>query len=93
VLRDYLASVGAAEFRRVFSQYAAAAVSFELAVGERRLLIRDLPGADRSAAGQYFVRRNGAFVLDDAPGKERAKLERLLRAYREGRFRPSAGTG
>jgi hypothetical protein len=90
VLRDYLASVGEAEFRRVYSQYAATPVSMEVAVGERHLLIWDLPG---NAAGQFFVQRDGAFVLDEVPSEERRRLQRLLRAYREGKFRPSGGTG
>jgi hypothetical protein len=93
VLRDYMASVGEAEFRRVFAQYAVAPVSLELALGERRLLIWDLPGADRNIAGQYFIRRGRRFVMDEEPGPERARLQRLLRAYREGKLRPSGGTG
>ena len=90
VLGDYLASVGEAEFKRVYAQYAQAPVSVELAIGERHLLIWDLAG---SAAGQFFIRRDGAFLMDDVPGEERRRLQRLLRAYREGRFRPSGGTG
>ena len=93
VLRDYRASVGEAEFRRVFAQYAATPVALELALGDRRLLIWDLPGADRDIAGQYFIRRGRRFVMDEEPGAERAALQRLLRAYREGRLRPSGGKG
>jgi hypothetical protein len=93
VLRDYMASVGEAEFTRVFAQYAAAPVSLELALGERRLLIWDLPGAERNIAAQYFIRRDRRFVMDEEPGPDRAHLQRLLRAYREGRLRPSGGTG
>jgi hypothetical protein len=90
VLRDYLASVGDAEFRRVYAQYGASPLAVEIALGERHLLIWDLPG---SAAGQFFVRQEGAFLLDDVPSAERRRLQRLLRAYREGKFRPSGGTG
>lgn len=93
VLRDYLASVGEAEFRRVYAQYAASPVAVEIAVGERHLVIWDLTGAAREAAGQFFVRREGGFLLDDVPGAERRRLQRLLRAYRDGKFRPSGGTG
>jgi hypothetical protein len=90
VLRAYLASVGDAEFRRVYAQYAAVPIAAEVAIGERHLLIWDLPG---SAGGQFFIGRAGAFLLDDVPSAERRTLQRLLRAYRDGKFRPSAGTG
>ena len=89
VLRDYLASVGEAEFRRVFLQYAQAPASAELAIGERHLIIWDLAG---TPAGQFFVRREGGFLIDDVPNSDRLRLQRLLRAYRAGRFKPSGGT-
>jgi hypothetical protein len=89
VLRDYRQSVGGAEFRRVFADYAARRVVAELAIGERRLLVWDL---GRNIAGQYYVRAGERFVIDDVPSEERSELGRLLVAYRAGRLKPSAGT-
>lgn len=89
VLRDYQSRVGENEFRRVFAEYLAQPVVAELAVGERRLLIRRVEG---ELAGQYFVRAGNGFLLDDVPNGERAQLQRLLHDYRSGRLRLSAGT-
>ena len=89
VLRDYRQSVGDAEFRRVFADYAARRVIAELAIGERRLLVWDL---GKDAGGQYFVRAGDRFVIDDVPSTERSELRRLLVAYRAGRLKPLAGT-
>ena len=89
VLRDYLARVGDAEFRRVFAEYLAQPVIAEVAIGERRLLMRRIDGA---LVGQYFVRAAPGFVIDDVPGDERAKLQQVLRGYRSGRLRLSGGT-
>jgi hypothetical protein len=88
VLRDYRQSVGEAEFRRVFAEYAAHRVTMELAIGDRRLLVWDL-GAN--VAGQYYVRAGERFVIDDVPSEQRSELRRLLAAYRAGRLKPSAG--
>lgn len=95
VLRDYQASVGEPEFKRVFAEYSSAPnrIAAELAVGERHLVIWDLAGADHHLAAQYFVRSEGGFLLDDVPSEARLRLTRLLRAYRAGRIKPSAGTG
>lgn len=89
VLRDYRQSVGEAEFRRVFADYAAHRVVAELAVGERRLLVWEL---GKDVAGQYFVRAAERFVIDDVPSDARSELRRLLAAYRAGRLKPLAGT-
>ena len=89
VLRDYRQSVGEAEFRRVFAEYAAHRVALELAIGERRLLVWDL---GKEVGAQYFVRAGERFVIDDVPSAERSELRRLLMAYRAGRLKPSAGT-
>jgi hypothetical protein len=93
VLRDYMASVGEAEFRRVFAQYAVTPVSLEVALGERRLLIWELPGTERNIAGQYFIRRDRRFLMDEEPGPDRARLQQLLRAYRERKLRLSGEKG
>jgi len=88
VLRDYRMSVGEAEFRRIFAEYAKRQVVREIALGERRLLMWDL---DRELGAQYFVRADNRFLLDDVPNPERTELRRVLLAYRQGRIRPSAG--
>jgi hypothetical protein len=88
VLRDYHAAVGEAEFRRIFAQYAAQRVIAEIAIGERRLIVRDLGDAEHHLGGQYFIRTPAGFVLDDVPGEERSRLARVLAAYRAGRITP-----
>ena len=88
VLRDYRASVGEAEFRRIFAEYAARPIIAEVAIGERRLVIRDLDATPQHFAGQYFVREGNAFVIDDVPTAERAELARVLADYRAARIKP-----
>jgi hypothetical protein len=84
VLRDYRGSVGDAEFKRVFAQYRRSRVVDEIAIGDRRLLIWDLAEATQhELAGQYYVEVDGRFLMDDAPGKERAALTRVLQSYRK----------
>jgi hypothetical protein len=88
VLRDYRASVGEEEFKRVFSQYLQPEnrVIAEVALGPRRLLIWELGGAGRHLAGQYYVEVNEAvFLMDDLPSEERSKLRQVLEAYRKER--------
>lgn len=82
VLREYRDRVGDAEFRRVFGQYPRTPVA-EVAMGERRLLVWKL---EQGIAGQYYVRVEGRFVLDDSPNPERAELKKLLDAYRAGKL-------
>lgn len=90
VLRDYMDQVGEAEFRRVFAQYASPPnrLVAEVVIGERHLLVWDLANAGHRLAGQYFVRTGDGFLLDDAPSAERARLQRVLGAYRQGRIKP-----
>lgn len=88
VLRDYRASVGEAEFRRVFAEYAKRPVVREIALGDRRLVMWQL---DSELGAQYFVRAGDRFLLDDVPSAERTQLRRVLLAYRQGRIKPSAG--
>jgi hypothetical protein len=92
VLRDYLKSVGEAEFRRVFGEYARRRVIAEVAIGERRLLVWDLGDRGQHLAGQYFIRSPGGFLLDDVPNEERLHLTRVLRAYRSGQIKRADGT-
>lgn len=93
VLRDYRATVGETEFRRVFAAYAARPLVAEIAIGERRLLIWDLEDAAHNLGGQYFVRAGSGFVMDDVPSAERSSLQRVLGAYRARRIKPAGETG
>lgn len=83
VLRDYHASVGDAEFKRVFAEYLGSRIVDEIAIGNRRLLIWDLAEAAHQLAGQYYVEVDGRFLLDDVPSKERSALTRVLQFYRQ----------
>lgn len=84
VLRDYLRTVGEAEFRRVYAQYLQPPnrMAREIAIGPRRLLIWQL--GDR-LAGQYYIESDGGFLLDDRPGPERRALQALLAQERKER--------
>ena len=85
VLRDYRNAVGEEEFKRVFARYMAPAnrLVMEAAIGRRRLLVWDLSEAGNHLAGQYYVEVDGKFLLDDEPTEERAKLRRVLEAFRK----------
>jgi len=87
VLRDYRASVGEEEFKRVFAQYSAPEnrVIAEVALGQRRLIIWDLGQAAHHLAGQYYVEVDGRFLMDDEPSEERSQLRRVLDGYRKQR--------
>ena len=93
VLRDYRAQVGEEGFRQVFARYLEAGerVVAEVARGPHRLIIWDLGAPALPLAGQFYVESAGRFVLDDAPGAQRAQMQRILRHYREA-ARPSART-
>lgn len=85
VLRDYVAIVGEAEFRRVYAQYLEPRnrVIAEVAIGPRRLLIWDLETAGHKLAGQFYVETGGTFLIDDRPGPERLALQRVLAEHRK----------
>ncbi len=89
VLREYRASVGEDEFKRVFAQYFAPEnrLLAEVALGEHRLLVWDLGEAGHRLAGQYYVEVEGKFLMDDAPSEKRTQLRRVLEAYRTGKAR------
>ena len=93
VLEQYLASVGANEFRRVYGQYLFPEnrVVAEFAAGPRRLIIWDLGEAGHRLAAQYYVEVEGRFLMDDVPSPARARLGELLRAYRSA-SRPAGTT-
>ena len=84
VLRNYLASVGEDEFKRVFSEYASDAthVVAEAGIGAHRLIIWRLADPADHLAGQHYVMVEGRFRLDDEPSPVRADLQRVLQAYR-----------
>jgi hypothetical protein len=85
VLRDYKASVGEDEFKRVFAQYLDPQnrVIAEIAVGAHRLIVWDLGAAAHHVAGQYYVEVEGRFLMDDVPSETRANLRRVLQSYRK----------
>ncbi len=85
VLSDYRRSVGEDEFKRVFARYLAPAnrLIVEAAIGRRHLLVWDLVEAGNHLAGQYYVRVDGRFLLDDEPNEERSRLQRVLEQYRK----------
>lgn len=85
VLRDFRESVGHEQFRRVFARYLAPGnrLLAEAAIGDRRLLIWELGEADGHLAGQYFVRIEDRFLLDDIPNDGRSQLQQVLESYRK----------
>jgi hypothetical protein len=85
VLRDYLAIVGEAEFRRVYAQYLESRnrLVAEIAMGPRRLLIWDLASGGHRLAGQYYIEADGRFLMDDRPGPERLALQQVLAEHRK----------
>jgi hypothetical protein len=89
VLRDYLRSVGEAEFRRVYAEYLRPpnGVVAEIAIGPRRLLVWQL---GERLAGQYYIEADGTFVMDDRPGPERRALQNVLAQQRKERGAKSA---
>jgi len=87
VLREYRDWVGPDEFKRVYAQYFSprSRVVAEIGIEHHRLLVWRLDGSDH-LAGQFYAEIGGRFLLDDVPGVERARLRRLLEAYREGKL-------
>ncbi len=83
VLRDYRASVGDEEFKRVFAQYLQKRIIAEIAIGPRRLIIWELAEASNQLAGQFYVEAEGRFLMDDVPSEARSDLRRVLQSYRK----------
>jgi hypothetical protein len=85
VLRDYRASVGEDEFKRVFAQYLDPEnrIVAEIAIGPHRLIVWDLGAAAHHVAGQYYVEVEGRFLMDDVPSETRSNLRRVLQSYRK----------
>lgn len=84
VLREFRGRVGEQEFKRVYGEYFAPEnrVIAEVALGERRLLVWKLGSAGDRVVGQYYVRVDDRFVMDDERSAERAQLARSLSRYR-----------
>lgn len=85
VLRDYVAIVGEAEFRRVYAQYLEPRNQLvgEFAMGPRRMLVWNLETAGHRLAGQFYIEADGKFLIDDRPGPERLALQRVLAEQRK----------
>ena len=79
VLRDYMASVGEDEFKRVYAEYLSHPVVNEFAIGPRRLVMWQL---GERLAGQYYVQAGETFLMDDRPSEERTALRRVLESHR-----------
>ena len=86
VYREFRASVGEDEFKRVFGQYfyPENRLLAEIAIGRHRLLIWRLR-ENGHLAGQYYVETEGRYLMDDVPSDERTRLRRVLEAYRAGK--------
>jgi len=84
VLREFRSRVGDEEFKRVYGEYLAPEnrVVAEFALGPRRLLVWKLGTAGDRVVGQYYVRVDDRFLMDDERSPERAELARALAKYR-----------
>ena len=85
-LRESLAGWNAADFEHAYGRYFAPGnrIVGEAVIGNHRLLMWYLKDVDHLAA-YYFVEVNGKLLLDDVPSEARAKLRRVLEAFRSGR--------
>jgi len=83
----YRATVGEKEFKKVYSSYFQPAnpLVAEIAIGAHRLLIWRLGDAGNHLAGQFYVEKDGRFLMDDTPSETRTKLRRVLEDYRSGK--------
>ena len=86
VLREYRDSVGADEFKRVFTQYfyPENRLLAEIVIGNHSLLVWRLQDGASRIAGQYFVEVEGRYLIDDVPNDARTSLRWVLEAYRAG---------
>lgn len=86
VLSDYRESVGEAEFKRVFSQYYLPEnrLLAEVTIGPHSLLVWHLTG-QKHYAGQYYVRVEDRWLIDDVPNETRANLRKVLLSFRSER--------
>lgn len=85
VLLEYRDAVGEKQFRGVFAEYFLPEnrLLAEIAIEGHRLLVWSLQKGAR-IAGQYFVEIEGRWLIDDIPSEPRARLRRILEAYRAG---------
>jgi len=66
----------------------------EIVVDDRSLLIWKLADNSKAGApafhyaGQFFVRDDGAYLIDDVPNEQRTRLRWILEAYRAGKLQP-----
>jgi hypothetical protein len=81
VLEAYRKEVGDDAFRRLYARYREGRIVEEIAEGRHRLLIWDVG----HLAGQFFVEKDGRYLLDDEPSAARDKLRRALMDYRNAR--------
>lgn len=93
-LANFKKTYGDDEFKRVFAAYFDPnnSVAAEIVVDNRSLLIWKLTSAPKPGtpsfhyAGQFFVEVDGAYLIDDVPNDQRARLRWVLEAYRSGKI-------
>jgi hypothetical protein len=87
-LRERLEGWGAADFERAYARYfdPQNRIVGEAAIGVHRLLMWYLKDTDY-LTGYFFVEVDGRLLLDDIPNETRARLRRVLDAYRSGRVK------
>lgn len=91
VLRDYRESIGEDEFKRVFTRYffPENRLLAEVVIAPHALLIWRL-NDESHLAGQYYVRIENRWLMDDVPSETRTKLRRVLESFRtEARVKPA----
>ncbi len=85
-LRESLAGWEARDFERAYGRYFDPdnRIVGEAAIGSHRLLMWYLKDTD-SLTAYYLVEVGGKLLLDDIPSEPRARLRKVLEAYRSGR--------
>ena len=86
-LRSFQQDHGEVEFKRVFAAYYAPEnrLFAEIVIGPHSLLIWDQKREGR-LAGQFFVKVNDRYFVDDVPSDTRTQLRWVLEAYRAGKL-------
>jgi hypothetical protein len=95
-LDNFKKANGDDQFKRVFAEYfdPRNSVAAEIVVDNRSLLIWKLVSPPKPGtppyhyAGQFFVAVDGAYLIDDVPNEQRARLRWVLEAYRAGKLPP-----
>jgi len=83
VLREFRDAVGEEEFRRLYARYfdPGNALVAEVLMPPHSLLVWRLDG-ERHLAGQYYVKIDERWFIDDVPSISRSRLRRVLELFR-----------